>query len=149
MALKSIQLLALVFTALALVPGGAHLFAMLNKMDMTQEQYFAAQMAYRGWWMMAFILIPAMLLDLVYAIMLRAERPAFWLALAGCVCLASTLAIFFAWTQPANAATRNWTVVPQNWAELRRQWEYSHAVNAFLTLASFCLIALAGLVPRR
>jgi hypothetical protein len=99
--------------------------------------------------MMAFILIPAMVLDLVYAVMLRAERPAFYFALAGCVCLAATLAIFFAWTYPANVATQNWTVVAAGWEELRRQWEYSHAVNAVLTFASFCLIALAVLMQRR
>jgi hypothetical protein len=149
MPLRTVQFLALVFTALALIPGGAHLFSLLNKIDMTQEQYFVAQSIYRGWALMALILIPAMLLDLVYAFMLRGERPAFSLALAGCIVLAATLAIFFAWTYPTNVATQNWTVVPANWMELRRQWEYSHAVNALLTFASFCLIALASLAQRR
>jgi hypothetical protein len=149
MAFKAIQFLAVVFTALALIPGGAHLFSLLNKIDMPQEQYFIAQQIYRGWWLMAFILIPAMLLDLVYAVLLRDHGPAFMLALAGCICLAATLAIFFTWTYPANVATQNWTVVPPDWKQLRRQWEYSHAVNALLTFASFCLIALASLTPRR
>jgi hypothetical protein len=146
---KWVGFFALVFTALALVPGGAHLFSLLNKIDMPQEHYFVAQSIYRGWWLMALILIPAMLLDLMYAIMLAGERPAFYLALAGCICLASTLAIFFAYTQPANAATENWTIVRSNWEELRTQWEYSHAVNAMLTFAAFCLIALASLVWER
>jgi hypothetical protein len=149
MILKIVQFLALVFTALALIPGGAHLFSLLNKIDMTQEQYFVAQSIYRGWWLMALILIPAVLLDLAYAFMLRRQRPAFALAAAGCIGLAATLAIFFTWTYPANVATQNWTVVPSNWMELRWQWEYSHAVNALLTFASFCLIALANLAPRR
>ena len=141
--------LALIFTALALIPGGAHLFSLPNKIGMAQEQYFIAQRAYDGWWMMAFILIPAMAINAIFAVMLRAERPAFYFALAGCICLAATLAIFFAWTYPANVATQNWTVAPAGWDELRRQWEYSHAVNAVLTFASFCLIALASLSVRR
>jgi hypothetical protein len=58
MAFRTVQFLALVFTALALVPGGAHLFSLMNKIDMTQEQYFIAQSIYRGWWLMALILIP-------------------------------------------------------------------------------------------
>ena len=61
---KWVGFFALVFTALALVPGGAHLFSLLNKIDMPQEHYFVAQSIYRGWWLMALILIPAMLLDL-------------------------------------------------------------------------------------
>jgi hypothetical protein len=63
--------------------------------------------------------------------------------------MAATLAIFFAWTYPANVATRNWTVAPANWAELRTRWEYSHAANAIVIFASFSLIALAALVSRR
>jgi hypothetical protein len=148
MPLKAVQFLALAFTALALVPGGAHLFSLLNKIDMPQEQYFIAQRAYDGWWTMAFILFPAMAFNIVLAVMLRAERPAFYFALVGCLCLAATLAIFFAFTQPGNAATQNWTVVPDNWEYLRTRWEYSHAVNAVLTFASYCLIALAVLTAR-
>jgi ABC-type uncharacterized transport system fused permease/ATPase subunit len=149
MAVRVVAFLALVFTALALIPGGAHLFSLPNKIDMTQEQYFVAQRAYDGWWMMAFILIPAMVINAIFAVMLRAERPAFYFALAGCLCLAATLVIFFIFTQPGNAATQNWTVAPANWEELRTRWEYSHAVNALLTFASFCLMAVAVLASRR
>jgi hypothetical protein len=148
MAIRVLGFLALVFTALALVPVGAHLFSLLNKIGMPQDQYFVAQSIYRGWWMMAFILIPAMLIALVYAFMLRGSGLPFAAAAIGCVCLAATLAIFFTWTQPANAATQNWTVVPSNWVQLRMQWEYSHAVNAALTFAAFCLMALASLARR-
>jgi hypothetical protein len=35
--------LALVLTALALVPAGAHLFALPNKIGLAQEQYFIVQ----------------------------------------------------------------------------------------------------------
>lgn len=49
------------------------------------------------------------------------------------------LVIFMLFTQPANAATENWTVQPDDWEALRRQWEYSHTVNAAVTLlASGC-----------
>lgn len=48
-------------------------------------------------------------------------------------------------TQPANAATESWTVQPENWESLRTQWEYSHAVNAVITLLTFCCAKLASL----
>jgi hypothetical protein len=141
--------LAPVFTALALVPYGAHLAALPNKIVMSEAQYFIAQSVYSGWWLFGLVLFPAMLIDLLFAFLMRGERLAFALAIAACIFMAATLAVFFAWTQPANAITQNWTVAPANWAELRRQWEYSHAVNAVLNFLAFCLVAAASVAPRR
>jgi hypothetical protein len=148
MTLRLTCVFALVFTALAMVPYCSHLFSLPNKIGMTQEQYFIAQSVYRNWSLMGLVLFPAMLINLVLAYLLRAERSAFVLALLGCVLMAATLPIFFTWTYPANVATQNWTIVPGNWIELRRQWEYSHAVNAGLIFASFCFIVLASVVRR-
>jgi hypothetical protein len=145
----AVSFLALVFTALAMVPGGAHLFSLPNKIDMPQQAYFVAQSIYNGWWRMAFVLIPAMLIDIVFAWLLRGARLHFALAVLGCLCMAATLAVFFTWTYPANVATQNWTVVPDNWQQLRHQWEYAHAAAALLNFAAFCLLALAALLPRR
>jgi hypothetical protein len=131
------------------VPYGAHLFALPNKIGMTQEHYFIAQDAYRGWALLSLILFPAMLLNIALAMLLRGQRPAFALAVAGCLLMAATLAVFFAWTYPANVATQNWTVVPANWLELRRHWEYSHAANAVLNVLAFGCIAAAVLSARR
>ena len=90
-----------------------------------------------------------MLFNLVLAYLMRGGRPGFVLAVAGCLCMAATLAVFFAFTYPGNVATNNWTVVPADWEHLRAQWEYSHAANAMLAFVAFCLVALATLAPRR
>ena len=149
MALHLVRFLSLVFTALALVPYGAHLFSLPNKIGMTEAQYFIAQSIYQGWALLGLILIPAMLFNVVLACLLRRERPAFFLAVAACVLMAATLLVFFAFTYPANVATQNWTVSPANWFELRRQWQYSHAVNAGLNFLAFCLLVAATVRPRR
>lgn len=149
MALRIVSFFALILTALALVPYAAHLFSLPNKIGMTEQQYFVAQSVYRGWAMLSAILIPAMLVNLALAVMLRGEWPAAAWAAAGCACMAATLPIFFIWTYPANVATENWTIVPPNWAALRTQWEYSHAVNAGLAFLSLCAITLAVLTTRR
>jgi hypothetical protein len=149
MTIRTLSFLALVFTALSLVPYAAHLFALPNKIAMPQDQYFVAQSAYSGWWRMVFILVPTLLLNVAFAAALFGRYPAFAFAAAACGIMLATLAIFFAWTYPANVATRNWTVVPANWTELRRDWEYSHAANALLMIVTFCLVALASVVPRR
>ena len=65
---------------------------------------------------------------------------AFRYALVALVCMVATLVIFFIWTYPANVATNNWTVVPDNWATLRLQWEFAHATNAVLTFLALCAL---------
>jgi hypothetical protein len=146
--LRIVQFLALVLTALALVPGGAHLFALANKIALAQDQYFIVQGIYRGWALLGIVLIGAIAVDLLLALLLHGRGRPFAFALAGALALATTLVIFFAWTWPANQATANWTAVPADWPALRRQWEYSHAVNALVTLAAFCAIALSVLTTK-
>ena len=84
MALPLVSFLSLVFTALALVPYGAHLFSLPNKIGMTEAQYFIAQSIYQGWALLSLILIPAMLFNFVLAYLLRGDRPAFYMAATGC-----------------------------------------------------------------
>jgi hypothetical protein len=52
---------------------------------------------------------------------LRRLGRSFGYALASFLLIAAKLAIFFVWTFPTNQATNNWTVVPNNWNELRIQ----------------------------
>ena len=143
------QFIALVLTALALVPVGAHLFALPNKIGMDETDYFVAQRIYDGWALLRVVLIGAIIANAAAAIASR--RQAWPAALAGLAALLmlATLAIFFAFTFPANQATANWTTAPDDWQALRRQWEVSHAVNAAITFAAFCSLSLAVILSRR
>jgi hypothetical protein len=47
-------------TALALVPSGAHLAALPNKMAMAQAAYFVAQQIYAGWALFGIVLFGAL-----------------------------------------------------------------------------------------
>jgi hypothetical protein len=147
-ALRIVQFLAIVLTALSLVPGGAHLFELLNKINLTAEQYFVVQGIYRGWNLFAFVLIPAVIVNFVLAVMVRAHAFASAMAFLAGACMIATLVIFFIWVEPANRATDYWTTVPANWESLRRQWEYGHAVNAVVTFVAFCSVTLAALASR-
>jgi hypothetical protein len=148
MTLRALQFASIILTALALVPGGAHLFALPNKIGLAETDYFIVQGIYRGWALFAIVIIPALLANLLLAYMLRGRRPAAWLALVAAFCLGLMLLIFFIWTQPANAATANWTQVPQNWRSLRAAWEYSHAANAGITFVALCASVLSALTAR-
>jgi hypothetical protein len=139
--LAGLRFAAIVLTAVALIPGGAHLFALPNKLPMLAEDYFAAQAAYRGWALFAIPLFGAIAANLALGTALWRRDLRAWPAFAAAALILATLAIFFAWTYPANQATENWTIMPETWETLRRQWEYSHAVNAVLTFAALCFVA--------
>jgi hypothetical protein len=149
MAVKTVQFLALVFTALALVPGGAHLFELPNKIGLGQSAYFTVQGIYRGWALFGIALFGALALNLAMAILVRHARASFLLGMLAFLSIAATLAIFFTWTFPTNQATANWTMQPENWEALRAQWEYSHAVNAAITFIGFCAATLSVLTYER
>jgi hypothetical protein len=145
---KIIQFLALTLTALALVPSGAHLFALPNKINLAAEQYFIVQNTYRGWSLFGVVLIGALIANLALALLLRGRGAPFALALFAFLCIALTLVVFFIWTYAANQATNNWTMIPDNWEQLRREWEYSHAANAVVTFAALCSVTLSVLTTR-
>ena len=125
MRLKIVQFLAIVLTALALVPSGAHLFALPNKMGLAADQYFIVQNIYRGWSLFGTVLLGALIANTTLMLMVRRKAAAFALALFASLCVAVTLLVFFAWTYPANELTDNWTTIPGNWEQLRHHWEYS------------------------
>jgi hypothetical protein len=79
------QFVALMLTAFALVPTGAHLFELPNKIGLAQKQYFAAKQIYRGWAWFGVVLIASIIANLGAAAVTRQRRQRFWPSLAaGC-----------------------------------------------------------------
>lgn len=148
MALRIVQFLAVVLTALALVPAGAHLFSMPNKITLAQDQYFIAQSLYGGWFLFGIVLFGAVVANFATAMLVFYQGKPFALAGLAVLCIGLSLVIFFIWTYPANVATNNWTQAPRNWETLRSQWEYSHAANAVIIFVGLCASTLSALATR-
>ncbi|MEJ2625226.1 MAG: DUF1772 domain-containing protein [Pseudolabrys sp.] len=146
--LRVTQFIAMVLTALSLVPLGAHLAELPNKINLAQSDYFIAHNVYRGWDLFGVVMIGAVAANLVLAVLLRGHRSALGLVLVNLTCLVGTLTIFFSFTYPANQATDNWTAIPADWQSLRLQWELSHAVNAVIAFAGFCALTWSLLLTR-
>jgi hypothetical protein len=134
-----LRFLAIIVTAIALIPAGAHLFALPNKIGLPQDQYFVVQQIYAGWAWLGVVLFAEIILDFALVIATRGGTAMIGPLIALVAALAA-LAIFFAWTYPANLATENWTAIPDNWQVLRRQWEYSHAAAAIVTFIGLCAL---------
>ena len=67
------------------------------------------------------------------------------LTLLALACVLAAQGVFWTFTYPANVATANWTVSPDNWAKLRLQWEFSHAAGTALQLLGISLLFIAVL----
>jgi hypothetical protein len=146
MAIKTVWFLSLFFVALALAPAMAHLLALPNKINMPGEQYLIVQQIYRGWALLGIVVIGALLSTLALTIMVRKPPKTFVLVLVAFLCMVGTQVLFWTFTFPANQQTHNWTVLPENWLALQRQWEYSHAASAGLNLVAFVALILAALL---
>jgi len=144
--LRTIYFLSLLFAALAVAPAMAHLLELPNKINLSREDYLRVQQIYRGWALLGFVVAGALLSTLALTITVRKTQKPFVFALIALLCIAGTQVVFWTYTYPANQATINWTVLPENWVVLRRQWEYSHATSAVLNLLALISLILSVLV---
>jgi hypothetical protein len=93
--------------------------------------------------LLGFVVFGALAFNLLLSVQLRHQRrPQSW-AIFALLCIIATQIVFWLFTYPTNQATANWTIVPENWRELRAQWEYSHAAAALLNLVAMGSLVLS------
>ena len=138
-----IRFTTMLFTAITLSALMAHLLELRVKINLSKEDYQNVQQIYSGWQWLGIFEIGVILLTLIWVIIDRKAPTIYPLLLSALVCFIVSIVIFFTYTFPANQATDNWTNLPGNWAELRKTWEYSHAIRAILSLAGFSVLVIA------
>jgi hypothetical protein len=146
--LNIFRFIGLLFTALALGAGLAHLFELRSKMKLSGKDYLTVQQIYKGWSLLGIVAVISLLSTFALTIITYQQQTGFvwvFLALVGIV---GTLVIFWLFTYPVNKQTKNWTVLPGNWLALRRRWEFSHATAALLNLISLILLILSVLASK-
>jgi hypothetical protein len=145
----SVLFVALLSTALAMGAALAHALELPNKIGLSRDDYFTVQAIYRGWNLLAILLL-IQFASIVGVIVLSTPNTyVFRAANAALIALVAAQAVFWAFTFPANAATQNWTHVPSDWETLRMQWEYSHAVGAAFQITALCALIFAALARAR
>ena len=151
MTLRTLYFFSLLFAGFALVPAGAHLAELANKMKLNAIEYETVQQIYRGWELFGVVVVGALASTVALAIRLRGHPTAFTPALVACLCIIGTQVVFWTFTFPVNRMTVNWTVFPAHWAELRVRWEYSHAASAGLNAAALIalIVSLLRYTPAR
>ncbi len=141
--LSATQLVGIVLLTLALVPTGAHLFELPNKLAMAPHDYLIAQASYRGWALFGIVVIGAIAFSGLHAYLVRANRAAFRWSLVAPACLVAAQVIFWTFTYPMNVLTDNWTVMPFDLEGARRQWEFSHAAASVFNLGALVAMVLS------
>lgn len=144
----------------------AHLIGIIRSIDLAEQRAAAeapnliedptlhagaptlrrAQRIYAGWSLIGIPILGAIGSTLALAVLVWHSSAEFRLIVTALACLVLALAIFFAFTFPANQVTENWTARPADWETLRSQWEYSHAVGALLYLTALIALTLSLIV---
>jgi hypothetical protein len=148
MTLNVVRFISVMLTAVAMAGGFAHLLELPHKIKLSREDYLTVQQIYRGWALLGIAIVCDLVSTLVLTVMVRESHRIFYLTLTATLCIALSLVVFFMFTYPANQQTLNWTMLPENWQELRRHWEYSHAVGAGLYFVALMTLILSLLVGR-
>jgi hypothetical protein len=91
------------------------------------------------------VVIGALTSNLVLAGLERTKSRTLALNVIAFLSLVGTQVVFWRYTYPVNQQTHNWTVLPEQWQELRKQWEYSHATSAGLNLIALITLTLSVL----
>jgi hypothetical protein len=143
-----VMFVTLLATALALGAAMAHALELPNKIGLGRDDYFVVQRAYDGWSNLAYLLVVELVAMVLLAYLYRRQPGVLWAAVAAVVCLLLAQAVFWAFTYPANVATSNWTVMPDNWEQLRVRWEYSHLAGAFFQVLAMSALIVAALNRR-
>ena len=100
--IRTLQFVAMLFAAVAMAAGWAHLSELPNKMTLAHEDYLMVQQIFRGWASLGFIVVGALVATAMLTVLQRGAGTAFYLALAATLCIALSLAVFFLFTFPAN-----------------------------------------------
>ena len=144
MSLRSLLIASLLFTVLTLVPTGAHLLSLPNKMGMIAADYLVAQQAYRGWNLSAIVVLGALAATGLLAWWSRNHEDISLPAVIAFICMIATQVVFWTLNFPGNRQTANWTRLPEHWEMLRQRWELGHALSALLNLGAIAALLTAN-----
>jgi hypothetical protein len=148
--------ITMMFVALSMAPALAHFLEMPAKLSYPADFWLkVAQTLYGpgfGTFGSAFE-AGAVLTTPILVFVVRRRGAAFAWTLGGALCVLVSHAIFWVWIAPVNTEVARMTLetMPADWARLRQQWEYTHAVRAVLQILGLASLVMSVLVetPKR
>jgi hypothetical protein len=134
--LDAVQLAAVAFAALALIPTGAHVFELASGLEMSPDAYRAVQHGQHGTVVFATLGCLATAAFSVHAFLVRSNASSHGWSVAALVVLAAAQAIFWSIAVPISFATDGWSFAPADFEAARWKWEFAFASAGVLTFGS-------------
>jgi hypothetical protein len=162
--LDLVQVLTILFVAVAMALALAHALELPGKMRLSKDTYYAMQpIYYPGFTIGGFAEPVGLILTIILLFLTPLGTADFWLTLAALLGLISMQATYWLFTHPVNkfwlqghklsglgsgffsfGANRSENDKRSvDWKDLRNQWEYSHVARAALALASLTALVIA------
>lgn len=150
-ATRALRFWLLVFAALGLAPGAAHVMELPVKMGYAPELYAAVTSTlYALYGSVGAATQVAALLCSAWATFRLRKTASFRSTLSGTLLLGLSLVLWTALVAPVNAEwahafTGPPEAIPAAYARLRARWEYGHVATFVAWLAGFCVLLLSVL----
>jgi len=92
--------------------------------------------------------ITAIITAIVLAFLVRKQGSTFYWTLGGAIVLVLAFLSWIMFVAPMNVKFAKWLTnpVPADWTRYRDQWEYAHAVNAFIKIMGLSLLVISVIV---
>jgi len=92
--------------------------------------------------------ITAILTAIVLIFLVSKRGSTFYWTLGGAIILVLAFVSWIVFVAPMNAEFARWLTnpIPADWTRYRDQWEYAHAVNAFIKIIGLSLLVISVLV---
>lgn len=141
--LEWLQLAAVGFTALALVPTGAYLLDISFHMRLAPDDYLALRRSEIGWTALAVAGTLAVFAIGTHAYMVRRNAGAFGWSMVALLGVGAAQLIYWSVAFPIDVATEGWSTMPADFEAARQHWEYSFATAAALTFGGLLAMVRA------
>ena len=153
--MRALRFVTLMLAALTLGMAFCHVLELPAKLEYAGPQWLLLQQTLYGNFraLGTLIEVSAVACAVALTLVVRARHPALAWTLFGAICLAGAHIAWWAGAVPVNAALAQHTpqMLPPDWAQLRVQWEYTHAIRAALQGAALAALIASVLAetPRR
>ena len=146
------RFITLVLASLSLSLSMAHLLELPQRMQFDQQLWVRVTVLENVYKLFgsvgAAFEITAILTAIALVFLVRRRGSTFYWTLSGAIFLVLAFVSWIMFVAPMNAEFAKWLTnpVPADWTRYRDQWEYAHAVNAFIKIIGLSLLVISVLV---
>lgn len=152
MLIKTFRFAAIMLAAFSLCLSMTHLLELPQRMKFDQQLWVRVTVFENLYALFgsigAVFEIGAILTAIVLIFLVRGRGTTFYWTLGGALFLVAAFISWILFVNSANAELTRWLTnpVPPDWTRTRDQWEYAHAVNAFIKIVGLGLLVISVLV---